>query len=412
LSQKETKNYINHRLRIAGAQSQIFSESAFASIWKRSRGVPRLINHICDNAMLIGYASEAKIIGRKMIKEAIQDMDLGHKNHRAPNFPWLKSLNWAGAPAAFIMLIALIVACFIIFKLWFVKDGSQEEFLSTNQSKDSSLLQDPPGLKFKSNIEPQEVLSHGSANLPDTAKSSEPKQSFNSTEDFPNSESPAANESKENLEVQEALSHEPEKLSETITQSDTIHAGQIAHNTPSEEDVGSDAINVVAVAEPEERIVSSSPPKEYVKAETIAAKPIFAKKVVKPNDNLSGIARKMYGMANDTVIDLIHTANPAIQSVHRIYPGQTILLPIIKKENLISRNKSGRYHIHYASFYDFDDALKCVQELRDKGHKSVINKTYQQKNVVYRVYYGNFASYDEARYEVNNLRLGYFSFLH
>jgi hypothetical protein len=311
-----------------------------------------------------------------MIKEAIHDMDLGHKNHRAPNFPWLKSLNWAGAPAAFIMLIALIAVCFISFKLWFVKDGSQEQLLSADKSTDSSL------------------------------------QSIQNTEDFPNSESPPVNETKSNLEDQEPISHEPEKFSEAVTQSDTSYAGQIADKAPSEKDVGSDAINTVAAAEPEERVVSSSPPKENAKAETTAERLIFIKKVVKPNDNLSEIARKTYGLVNDTVIDLIHLSNPAIQSVHRIYPGQTILLPIIKKENLISRDESGRYHIHYASFYDSDDASKCVQELRDKGHKGVMNKTYHQKNTVYRVYYGNFASYEEARYEINNLHLDYFEFLY
>jgi len=63
LSKKEVGHYIRYRLRIAGRQSTLFSDRAVALIWNRSRGVPRIINHICDNAMLVGYAAGTEKIG-------------------------------------------------------------------------------------------------------------------------------------------------------------------------------------------------------------------------------------------------------------------------------------------------------------------------------------------------------------
>src|SRR4030066_1421406 len=56
LSEKETKDYIEKRLRIAGAKGPIFTEKAIKEVYRRSGGIPRLINILCDNALLNGYA--------------------------------------------------------------------------------------------------------------------------------------------------------------------------------------------------------------------------------------------------------------------------------------------------------------------------------------------------------------------
>jgi hypothetical protein len=315
--------------------------------------------------MLIGYASEAKIIGSKVVKEVINDMDSGHKNLKAPKFLRYRNLKWAGASAAFVILIALIAAYFINFKSIDVNDGSQEGYLSANQSEDLSISEGPP-----------------------------------------------IKESKANLELQEPLSHEPEKLSEVVTPSEPDHSIIITDNDTSDKDAGSDSTNTVSVEEPKGQIASSPLPKENVIAKKTAEKLIFIKKVVKRNDILSEIASQTYGLANDTVIDLIHTANPGIQSVDRIYVGQPILLPLIQKENLIALDENGKYHIHYASFYSSSGASRCVEELSDKAQRSiVIIPINQQENRVYRVYYGNFNRYEEARKALEHLQLKYHSFL-
>jgi general secretion pathway protein A len=67
LTEAETSEYIKHRLRVAGSETEIFTSSAIVEIFHLSRGIPRLINIIGDNALLSGYASNIKKIGPEII---------------------------------------------------------------------------------------------------------------------------------------------------------------------------------------------------------------------------------------------------------------------------------------------------------------------------------------------------------
>ncbi len=78
LDRGEVKAYIHHRLRAAGAvRPDLFNDKAIARIASYSDGVPRLINIICDNALLLGFAEEEEVIGVSMIEEAIRDLEGG-----------------------------------------------------------------------------------------------------------------------------------------------------------------------------------------------------------------------------------------------------------------------------------------------------------------------------------------------
>src|SRR4030043_204924 len=79
LSEKETKEYIVKRLRIAGAKEPIFTEKAIKQIYLKSGGIPRLINILCDNALLNGYALDQKMVDEKSVKEIAKDLNLGKK---------------------------------------------------------------------------------------------------------------------------------------------------------------------------------------------------------------------------------------------------------------------------------------------------------------------------------------------
>lgn len=75
-SQEPTEEYIKFRLRIAGAQRQIFTSSAYAAIHQYSKGIPRLINIICDNALLEGFLRKKDRIDHGMIGEVAVDLNL------------------------------------------------------------------------------------------------------------------------------------------------------------------------------------------------------------------------------------------------------------------------------------------------------------------------------------------------
>jgi general secretion pathway protein A len=79
LSLNETREYIGRRLRIAGATGvvQIFSGPAIEAVFRHSRGIPRLVNTICDNALLAGYAKHAATITSEIIDDVARDLRLG-----------------------------------------------------------------------------------------------------------------------------------------------------------------------------------------------------------------------------------------------------------------------------------------------------------------------------------------------
>lgn len=77
LTLSETKEYINTRLEIAGSESQeIFPDSTITDIYRFSGGIPRIINTLCDNALLTGYACDSKTIGSDIIREVADDLEL------------------------------------------------------------------------------------------------------------------------------------------------------------------------------------------------------------------------------------------------------------------------------------------------------------------------------------------------
>ncbi len=74
LTETETERYVYHRLKVAGATSAIFEPDALREIHKFSRGCPRLINIMCDHALLAGYSYGLKTIGAELIKECEWDL--------------------------------------------------------------------------------------------------------------------------------------------------------------------------------------------------------------------------------------------------------------------------------------------------------------------------------------------------
>ena len=76
LSREETGRYIAHRLRIAGADGRpTFTPWAIRSIQHYARGIPRLINAVCDKALLYGFVNETDRLDRRAIRRAIRELE-------------------------------------------------------------------------------------------------------------------------------------------------------------------------------------------------------------------------------------------------------------------------------------------------------------------------------------------------
>jgi len=82
LTKSETGEFIKHRLEIAGAKGNVFSTDAIHEIHLFSSGYPRLINVICDHALLTGYIKGIKKVNSKIIRECAQELKIPAKESK------------------------------------------------------------------------------------------------------------------------------------------------------------------------------------------------------------------------------------------------------------------------------------------------------------------------------------------
>lgn len=82
----DTRAYVNHRLRVAGAQSDIFTKSAIRALHRHARGIPRLINVIADRALLAAYTQDRRNVDTRLVGAAAAEV-FGIRRKRTPWWP-------------------------------------------------------------------------------------------------------------------------------------------------------------------------------------------------------------------------------------------------------------------------------------------------------------------------------------
>jgi general secretion pathway protein A len=110
LSEKETREYIEKRLRIAGAKESPFTDKAIKEIYMRSGGIPRLINILCDNALLNGFALDQKKVDERSVKEVAKDLKLGKKSRRV----WIRLLSGIAIAVCILIFIHLYKSGYLL----------------------------------------------------------------------------------------------------------------------------------------------------------------------------------------------------------------------------------------------------------------------------------------------------------
>ncbi len=73
LNSEETREYIRHRLHVAGGNPDMFDDETCEVVFRYSGGIPRLINLLCDTALVYGYAEQAPRIGAKLVEDVARD---------------------------------------------------------------------------------------------------------------------------------------------------------------------------------------------------------------------------------------------------------------------------------------------------------------------------------------------------
>jgi general secretion pathway protein A len=74
LSRDESDKYIDHRLRVAGALTEIFDTRARREVFRLSGGVPRVMNVICDRALLGAYSQETRTVNKRLVRRAAKEV--------------------------------------------------------------------------------------------------------------------------------------------------------------------------------------------------------------------------------------------------------------------------------------------------------------------------------------------------
>lgn len=193
LTEVETQQYIHHRLKVAGSRREVFTLDAMRRIFVFSKGYPRLINIICDHALLTGYASGVKPIDVNLIRECEKELHLpemrGAKDRTLPrpatarlpgdspeDQPVAKPFNWR-IPAALVFLLLLGFTSFMFYQSrtekpqrWAVEEIAPQTYKGLSgkpMSKDSeevsepkpALPQPPPVAVAASGGQPERVSS-------------------------------------------------------------------------------------------------------------------------------------------------------------------------------------------------------------------------------------------------------------
>lgn len=97
MTYEETKGYIKHRLKVAGAVNEIFSNPAVRLIWLFSHGIPRLVNILADRCLLGAYAAEVRTVSGAIVKQAQSELDAVETRHQPRStWKWLLPLGVVG----------------------------------------------------------------------------------------------------------------------------------------------------------------------------------------------------------------------------------------------------------------------------------------------------------------------------
>ncbi|MEW6186290.1 MAG: AAA family ATPase, partial [Thermodesulfobacteriota bacterium] len=109
LSLKEMKGYVTHRLAVAGLEGDLtFSQGAWRMIYKHSRGVPRLINLICDRTLLGLYIDQSRRITTSQVKKALESLRGGKRFFSLWGEKSLQRTAFAGAAGVVLLIGALL----------------------------------------------------------------------------------------------------------------------------------------------------------------------------------------------------------------------------------------------------------------------------------------------------------------
>ena len=135
LEKEDIGTYVRHRLKIAGCDRPLFDEQLFKHLWRITGGIPRLINLVCDRALLGAYVHDLQKVDGKILSQAASEV-LGD----------LQPPKQKISAAATITILVALVLGLVIFGFWMLNPSllTTTGLFSAPLSKPASVTIDPP----------------------------------------------------------------------------------------------------------------------------------------------------------------------------------------------------------------------------------------------------------------------------
>jgi len=119
--------YVEHRLAVAGGRKRLFSEAALKRVAKLSRGIPRLINVLCDRALLGAYVEEKEQVDLKTVNQAAREA-LGENGGDQGIRAMLRRISFHNVLLALLVMILGILAISLYYGHWeFIAQADRAE---------------------------------------------------------------------------------------------------------------------------------------------------------------------------------------------------------------------------------------------------------------------------------------------
>ena len=294
LNAEESAEYIQYRLSlVAKSDEQVFTQDAIKMIAAKAKGIPRIINILCDNALVTGMGYRKKPVNAKIVKEVIADLKAAEKSK-----PIMRKFKWAPITAglSFLLVIGLL---FTLYKAFSVIDDQRAQLTQFQQPIIRSKINAIPREQANPATDQTLTATSGQANLP----ASEGEKTDKSAVHQISKDNPAAADASKPT-VPSIGEAKPDKPSSVEKQTDrTIRINQ-----------RNDSNGMIKPAK------SSKKEKEY---------PLIA--IVEKDDTLFRLTIRAYGFSNEKVLMFVKKNNPSIKDIRYIEAGSTIIFPPLDK---------------------------------------------------------------------------------
>ena len=379
LNVEESRQYIEHRLRLVGSNiSKVLKPEALSLICEYAKGIPRNINMLCDNAFLIGFGLAQKKIDAGIIREAINDMGLSALEEPVPpkavlrrrsrvrrNYRW----PWAAyRRAALLVFLILILSLPFFFGKEIIKPtpGKLEaralNFSSTVDSPQSTVNGEEERLRLRRTMDGgRSAVDYSSVD-----------GGLNALRNF----SPGSAASQPLPVSPEAVVPGTQSVAPPFNK---MEQGGISETGPTSLSVdrGLNAVDGSSV----DRGLN-------------AVRHVVT---VKSGDTIVSLSQKYYQRADMILLDKILELNPRITNPHLILAQEKIKMPEITELSLVILSPDGTCKVHLATFSRPEYANSYWDEPTLKGKSiEIVPRKVSPGETWYRVLAGNFSNPDEC----------------